>query len=53
MNTVDWIRSPASTDAKADAPVLQPPDMRSRLIGQDPGAGKEGQGEEGGRGWDG
>ena len=29
------------TDAKAEAPVLQPPDAKSQLIGKDPDAGKE------------
>ena len=28
-------------DAKAEAPVLWPPDARSQLIGKDPNAGKE------------
>ena len=27
-------------DAKAEAPVLQPPDAKSQLIGKDPDAGK-------------
>ena len=27
------------TDAEAEAPILQPPDARSRLIGKDPDAG--------------
>ena len=29
------------TDAKAEAPVLQPPDAKSQLIGKDPDAGKD------------
>ena len=29
------------TDAKAEAPILWPPDAKSRLIGKDPDAGKE------------
>ena len=28
------------TDAEAEAPILWPPDVKSRLIGQDPDAGK-------------
>ena len=28
------------TDAEADTPVLWPPDVRSRLAGKDPDAGK-------------
>ena len=28
------------TDAEAEAPILWPPDMKSRLIGKDPDAGK-------------
>ena len=30
-----------STDAEAEAPVLWPPDEKSRLIGKDPDAGKD------------
>ena len=29
------------TDAEAEAPILWPPDMKSRLIGKDPDAGKD------------
>ena len=29
------------TDAEAEAPILQPPDSKSRLIGKDPDAGKD------------
>ena len=29
------------TDAKAEAPILWPPDVTSRLIGKDPDAGKD------------
>ena len=29
------------TDAEAEAPVLWPPDSKSRLIGKDPDAGKD------------
>ena len=36
------------TDAEAEAPILGPPDMKSWLIGKDPGAGKNwGQEEKG------
>ena len=36
------------TDAEAKAPILWPPDVKSRLIGKDPDAGKEwGQEEKG------
>ena len=34
------------TDAESEAPVLWPPDMKSRLIGKDPEAGKDGGQEE-------
>ena len=29
------------TDAEAEAPILWPPDVKSRLIGKDPDAGKD------------
>ena len=29
------------TDAEAEAPVLWPPDVKSRLTGEDPDAGKD------------
>ena len=29
------------TDAEAEAPVLWPPDVKSRLVGKDPDAGKD------------
>ena len=29
------------TDAKAEVPILWPPDAKSRLIGKDPDAGKD------------
>ena len=29
------------TDSEAEAPILWPPDMKSRLIGKDPDAGKD------------
>ena len=42
------------TDAEAETPILGPPDAKSRLIGKDPGAGKDwGQEEKGMKGWDG
>ena len=34
------------TDAKVEAPVLWPPDAKSRLIGKDPDAGKDWRQEE-------
>ena len=34
------------TDAEGEAPVLWPPDAKSRLIGKDPGAGKDWKQEE-------
>ena len=42
-----WILT-GRTDAKAEAPILWPPDMKSRLIGKYPDAGKDwGQKEKG------
>ena len=38
------------TDAKAEAPALWPPDMKSRLSGKDPDARLKARREEGGRG---
>ena len=36
------------TDAKAEAPILGPPAVKSQVIGKDPGAGKDwGQEEKG------
>ena len=29
------------TDAEAEAPVLEPPDVKSQLIGKDPDSGKD------------
>ena len=29
------------SDAEAEAPLLQPPDVKSQLIGKDPDAGKD------------
>ena len=34
------------TDAKAEAPLLWPPDAKSRFIGRDPDDGKDGRQEE-------
>ena len=34
------------TDAKAEAPILWPPDMKSQLIGKYPDAGKDSRQEE-------
>ena len=34
------------TDAEAEAPILWPPDGKSRLIGKDPDAGKDWEQEE-------
>ena len=44
-----------STDAKAEAVILWPPDMKDWLIGKDPDAGKDWRQEEerNNRGWDG
>ena len=49
-----WIFT-GRTDAKAEAPILWPPDAKSQLTGKDPDAGEDsGQREEGDdRGWDG
>ena len=35
------------TDAEAEAPILWPPDAKSRLIGKDPDARKDWQEEKG------
>ena len=43
-----------STDAKAETPILWPPDTKNWLIGKDPDAGKlKAGGEEDDEGWDG
>ena len=34
------------TDAEAEAPILWPPDMKNRIIGKDPDAGKDWRQEE-------
>ena len=34
------------TDAEAEAPILWPPDAKSRLIGKDPDTGKDGRQKE-------
>ena len=49
-----WIIS-GRTVAKAEVPLLWPPDAKSQLIGKHPEAGKrlKAKGEEGDRGWDG
>ena len=42
------------TDAEAETPILWPPDVKNRLIGKDPDAGKDWRQEEKGTiGWDG
>ena len=38
------------TDAKAEALILWPPDVKSRFIGKDPDAGKDARGEGSDRG---
>ena len=43
-----WI-FPESTDAKAEAPIFWPPDVKSQLIGKDPDDGKNWGQER--RGW--
>ena len=35
-----WIFN-GRTDAEAETPILWPPDVKNRLIGKDPDAGKE------------
>ena len=35
-----WL-APASSDAEVEAPILWPPDAKSRLIGKEPNAGKD------------
>ena len=34
------------TDAEAETPILWPPDLKNRLIGKDPDAGKDRRQEE-------
>ena len=41
-----WIFT-GKTDAKAESPILRPPDVKSRLIGKDPDAGKDWRQEKG------
>ena len=36
-----WGRQQGRADAEAEAPVLCPPDVKSRLIGKDPDAGRD------------
>ena len=45
---LNWTEFIGRTDAKAEAPVLQPSDAKNRLIGKDPDAGKD-WGQEGKR----
>ena len=40
-----WIFT-GRTDAEAEAPILEPPDSKSRLTGKDPDAGKDWRQEE-------
>ena len=40
-----WIFT-GRTDAEAETPILQPPDVKNRLIGKDPDAGKDWRREE-------
>ena len=42
-------------DAEAEAPILRPPDVKSRIIEKDPDAAErlKAGGEGGNRGWDG
>ena len=37
------------TDSEAEAPIIWPPVIKSRFIGKDPDAGKDGEQEEKGR----
>ena len=43
------------TDAKTEAPILWPPELKNWFIGKEPDAGKDWRwwGEENDRGWDG
>ena len=41
------------TDAKAEIPVLWPPDVKRQLTGKDSDAGEDWEQEKGSRGWDG
>ena len=48
-----WIFT-GRTDAEAETPILWPPDVKNRLAGKDPNAGKDWRWEEKGtKGWDG
>ena len=47
-----WIFN-GRTDAEAEAPILQPPDVKIWLTGKDPDAGKDWRWEKKVRGWDG
>ena len=46
-----WIFT-GRTDAEAEAPILWPPGVKSRLIGKDSDAERLKAGEGGNRGWD-
>ena len=48
-NSITWqVLQVGRTDAEAEAPILWPPDVKSRLTGKDPDAGKDwGQEEKG------
>ena len=46
-----WI-SYGRTDAKAEAPILWPPNVKTQLVGKDPDAGKDWGREGGNREWD-
>ena len=40
-----WVFT-GKTDAEAETPILWPPDLKNRLIGKDPDAGKDRRQEE-------
>ena len=40
-----WVFT-GNTDAEAETPILWPPDLKNRLIGKDPDAGKDRRQEE-------
>ena len=43
---LEWVAIPSSSEARAEAPTLWPPDVKSRLIGKDRDAGKDWRQEE-------
>ena len=43
---LEWVAIPSSSEARAEAPTLWPPDVKRRLIGKDRDAGKDGRWEE-------